>query len=56
MKKSRNAKLAGVCGGLAEHFGLDPLVVRLLFVFAFIMWGVGIVPYIVLWLFMDDAA
>lgn len=27
-------QLAGVCGGLAKCFGLDPTIVRLLFVFA----------------------
>ena len=25
-----NAKIAGVCGGLAEYFGIDPTIVRLL--------------------------
>lgn len=27
-----NAKVWGVCGGLANYFGIDPLMVRLLFV------------------------
>lgn len=26
------AKLAGVCAGLAEHFGIDPTVMRIVFV------------------------
>jgi phage shock protein C len=31
--RSRNDKmLAGVCGGLAEYFGIDPTIIRLLFV------------------------
>jgi phage shock protein C len=31
--RSRNDRmLAGVCGGLAEYFNIDPTVVRLLFV------------------------
>jgi phage shock protein C len=25
--------VAGVCGGIAEYFGIDPTLVRLLFVF-----------------------
>jgi phage shock protein C len=25
--------IAGVCGGIAEYFGIDPTLVRLLFVF-----------------------
>jgi len=27
-----NAKVWGVCGGLANYFGIDPLMMRLLFV------------------------
>lgn len=27
-----NNKLAGVCGGLANYFGIDPMIVRLIFV------------------------
>ena len=28
-------KIAGVCGGLAEYFNIDPLLVRVLFLMAF---------------------
>lgn len=28
----KEAKLAGVCAGLAEHFGIDPTVMRILIV------------------------
>ena len=31
-RSRRNAMIAGVCGGLAEYMGLDPTVVRLLYV------------------------
>lgn len=27
--KSHNKKLAGVCGGIAEYFGIDPIIVRI---------------------------
>jgi phage shock protein C len=43
-------KLAGVCGGIAEYFNIDSLLVRvgfLLFTFSF---GGGLIAYIVLWL------
>jgi len=42
--------LGGVCSGLAEYFEMDVTVVRLLFVFTVIIMGVGIIPYIVLWI------
>ena len=32
--------LAGVCGGLAEYFGIDPTIVRLMFV-ATVLLGMG---------------
>ena len=35
-------KLLGVCGGFAEYFGLDPTVVRVIWVLAFFLWGVGL--------------
>lgn len=39
--------LAGVCGGVAEYFNLDPTVVRILW--ALVAWfaGAGIIAYII---------
>ncbi len=40
-------KLAGVCAGFAKYFGIDPTIVRLLFVF-FVLWaGTGLLAYLV---------
>ena len=46
--RSRNdKKLAGVCAGFAQYFGIDPTIVRLLFVF-FVLWaGTGLLAYII---------
>jgi signal transduction histidine kinase/phage shock protein PspC (stress-responsive transcriptional regulator) len=41
--------LAGVAGGVAEHLGLDPFVVRLAFVVLSLAAGFGIVVYLLLW-------
>ncbi|MCR4603163.1 MAG: PspC domain-containing protein [Prevotella sp.] len=46
----KDKKIGGVCGGIAEYFNIDSLLVRvafLLFVFCF---GSGLVGYLVLWL------
>lgn len=43
-------KIAGVCGGLAEYFGIDPIIPRIAWAVAFFCYGVGLVPYIVCWL------
>ena len=43
-------KIAGVCGGLAEYFEVDALLVRLLFVFLFFNLGGGLMLYVLLWI------
>ena len=48
--RSRKEKIiAGVCGGLAEYFDIDPVIVRLLMVLLFI-YGVGVIIYILAWI------
>lgn len=42
--------LGGVCRGLAEHLGLDVLVVRLVFVVLIVAGGAGFAAYLVLWI------
>ena len=42
-------KIGGVCGGLAEYFEIDPLLVRVAFIMAFFV-TVGLLVYILLWL------
>ncbi|MFA6456549.1 MAG: PspC domain-containing protein [Bacteroidota bacterium] len=45
--RSRTNKVfAGVCGGLAEYFDVDPVVIRILFVLMVLFGGTGIVLYI----------
>ncbi|HXR49845.1 MAG TPA: PspC domain-containing protein [Verrucomicrobiae bacterium] len=51
-----NAMLAGVAAGLATYFGIDALLVRLLFVLiVFVTAGGGILLYILLWLLVPEA-
>jgi phage shock protein C len=40
--------LAGVCGGIADYFNVDPTLVRVLFVLLAMAGGPGIVAYIIL--------
>ncbi len=46
----RDKKIGGVCGGIAEYFDIDPLLVRILFLVAILEIGVGLFAYIALWL------
>ena len=43
-------KIGGVCGGLAEYFGIDSLILRLIFFALIIGWGTGLLLYILLWI------
>jgi phage shock protein C len=44
-----NRWLAGVCGGLAKYFNLDPVIFRILFVLLAFT-GAGIPIYLIAWL------
>lgn len=40
-------KLAGVCGGIAEYFNVDPTLIRLAWIIFVCMGGSGILAYII---------
>ena len=46
-KSNKDKMLDGVCGGLAEYFGVDPTLIRLAWVLLCAMGGSGVVAYIV---------
>ena len=46
-KSNQNKMIDGVCGGIAEYFGIDPTVVRLIWALFSLMGGSGIRAYII---------
>lgn len=52
--RSNDRKLFGVCGGVAEYFGFDPTVVRVLWVIFSVSGGIGIPAYIIGTLLMEN--
>lgn len=44
-----NEVLGGVCGGLGEYLGIDPTLVRLVFILFTLAGGSGILIYLLLW-------
>ena len=55
LRSSTDKKVAGVAGGLAEYFLIDPILVRLLFIIlALAGAGVGILAYIILWIITPE--
>ncbi len=53
--KSRDKKVSGVCGGVAEYFDIDPTIVRVVWGIAGLTTGFGLIAYIVAAVAMDDA-
>ena len=45
-----NRQIAGVCGGLAEYFNMDPTLIRVLFIVLAVLGGSGIVLYLAMWI------
>jgi phage shock protein C len=56
LRRSRNNRvLAGVCGGLAEFFGISSFWFRLGMLIAFIPGGVpGVLLYLILWVIIPN--
>jgi phage shock protein C len=56
LMRSEDRMIAGVAGGLANYFDIDPTLVRILFVLLTLLGGggLGILIYIVLWIIMPE--
>ncbi len=54
LTRSRNKMIAGVCAGIAEYFGWEVTLFRIVFVLVSILSAAfpGILVYIVLWIVM----
>jgi phage shock protein PspC (stress-responsive transcriptional regulator) len=50
-RDENNKILGGVCSGIAAYFGIDPVIVRILFLVS----GIGILAYIILWMFVPGS-
>jgi len=49
-RSATGAKLAGLCGGVAKHWGVDPLLVRVGWILLALSGGIGLVLYLAGWL------
>lgn len=47
-RSRKNKVLFGVCGGIGIYFNIDPVIIRLLFIFT----GIGFIAYLVMALIM----
>lgn len=52
--RSNDRKIFGVCGGIAEYLGLDPTLVRVLWIIFAMSAGTGVALYLIAALLMDN--
>lgn len=53
--RKRNEKiLAGVCAGLGDYFGVDPTIVRIIFLILVFAGLGGVLVYIILWIITPE--
>ena len=50
-----NRILGGVCSGMSAYWQIDPIILRILFVIAFLGFGTGLIIYIILWIVLPEA-
>jgi phage shock protein C len=54
MRSRTDEKIAGVCGGFAEYFDMDPTLMRLLWLALILVGGWGVIAYFVAWIVMPE--
>jgi phage shock protein C len=52
-RSRKDRMLGGICGGMAEYFALDPVLVRVLWIIFGVM-GAGILVYLILLLVIPE--
>jgi phage shock protein C len=55
LRKSRDRAIAGVCAGIAEFLGWQPVQIRAIFIACTVIWGAGLWVYLILWIAMPPA-
>ena len=51
-----NKVFSGLSGGIAAYFGIDPIIIRIVFVLATLFYGSSILVYIFLWIIIPEAS
>ena len=53
-RSNQNKMIAGVCGGIAEYFDIDPTVVRIAWVILSLVGALGILSYVICLVLMPE--
>lgn len=54
MRSRLDRRIAGICGGLAQHQGWDSTLIRVLWVCLVLFGGTGVLAYLVLWIVLPE--
>jgi phage shock protein C len=49
-RSAKDRVVSGVCGGLADYFDIDPLLIRIIFIILALSGGLGILIYLAAWI------
>lgn len=53
-KSLGNRKIFGVCGGIGEYLGIDPSIIRVLWIILLFVFGTGFLLYILFAIIMPE--
>tara|TARA_B100000749_G_C18066526_1_gene317725 strand:+ start:241 stop:447 length:207 start_codon:yes stop_codon:yes gene_type:complete len=48
-RNKTDCKIAGICSGIGDYFKIDPVIIRLVFIFGLFLGG-GLIVYIIGWI------
>lgn len=56
-RSQKNRMIAGICGGFAEYFGIDPTMARVIYIVGSVLSVAfpGILVYLILWAVIPNA-
>ena len=46
----KDSVIAGVCAGIADYFGIDPVIIRLIWILLVFGYGFGFLAYLLAWI------
>ncbi|MEA1964767.1 MAG: PspC domain-containing protein [Candidatus Aerophobetes bacterium] len=53
-RSKKDRMIGGVCGGIAEYFDIDPVIVRILAVLSIFANGIGLIAYLIAWIIIPQ--
>lgn len=53
-RSEKDRMIGGVCAGIAEHFNIDPVLVRIIAVVLLIIYGASFFAYLLLWIIVPN--